>query len=214
MSDQIMEALHWIHHSSFRIETGVKVIYFDPYKLKNAIPADYIFVTHEHPDHLSPGDIKKIAGKNTLIICSRKCAPKLKEYNIKTVNPGEKFEVGTIKCEAIAAYNKAKSFHQKKNGMVGYIIEINSSKIYHAGDTDFIEEMKSLKNIAVAMVPVGGFFTMGPEEAAAAINAIKPGTAIPMHYGMMPGSKKNADIFKKLVAPTVKVEILNKEEPK
>ena len=214
MADRIMESIHWIHHSSFRIETGGKVIYIDPYKLKTTRLADYIFITHEHSDHLSPGDIKKIAGKDTLIICSRKCAPKLKGYNIKTVEPGEAFEIGKIRCETTAAYNNGKPFHGKKTGKVGYVLEINGERIYHAGDTDFIEEMKNLKNIAVAIVPVGGFATMGPAEAARAVNAIRPGTAVPMHYGMIPGSKKNADIFKKFVTPPVTVEILNMEEPK
>lgn len=212
--EQIMAPIHWLHHSSFRIETGGKIIYIDPYKIIGTVPADYIFITHEHPDHLSPADIKKIAGKNTLIICSPQCAPELKGYNIKVVRPGDVFEVGGIKCEAVAAYNNWKPFHQKKDQKVGYILEINGSRIYHAGDTDFIEEMKSLKNITVAMVPVGGFFTMDPAEAAKAINVIKPRIAVPIHYGMIMGTKNNSDIFKKLVEPPVFVDIMKEEEPK
>ncbi len=211
---QVLSKVHWIHHASFRIEADNKIIYIDPYQLKAVQPADYILLTHGHPDHLSKDDIKRIAGKNTLIICSPECVYLLKGYNLKVVKPGDKFEIGNIKCEAVPAYNISKPFHKKASNKVGYIIDIDNVRIYDAGDTDFIDEMKKMKNIAVAMVPVGGLFTMGPEEAAKAVKAIKPKIAIPMHYGYRIGAKKNGGIFVKLVKPPVKAMILTEEEPK
>jgi L-ascorbate metabolism protein UlaG (beta-lactamase superfamily) len=194
------------------IEVLNKVIYIDPYIIKGEKKADYIFITHNHPDHFSIEDIKKIAVKDTLIICPKECESKLAGYNIKVVAPGDKFEVGQLKCEAVAAYNLHKKFHPKEDKKVGYVIEIGKARIYHAGDTDFIPEMRELKNITVAFVPVDGFYAMGPEEAAQAVKAIKPLIAVPIHYGFKNGHEKNGEEFKSIVNGTVKVEIMKMEE--
>jgi L-ascorbate metabolism protein UlaG (beta-lactamase superfamily) len=119
-----------------------------------------------------------------------------------------------MKCEAVAAYNNSKPFHPKKAGNVGYVIDIGGARIYHAGDTDFIPEMKIMKDIDIAMVPVGGFFTMEPKEAADAIKAIKPKIGVPMHFGYRIGAKKYGELFKKLAGPYARIEIMKEEEPK
>jgi L-ascorbate metabolism protein UlaG (beta-lactamase superfamily) len=92
------------------------------------------------------------------------------------------------------------------------VLTIGKARIYHAGDTDFITEMKDLKNITVAMVPIGGMFTMDPKEAAQAINAIKPAIAVPMHYGYKIGKKENAAEFEGLVDKSIKVDVMEQEE--
>jgi len=212
--NRVLKQIHWLHHASFIIEAGNKIIYIDPYEIKGAKPADYIFITHDHPDHLSPGDIQKIAKRDTLIICTQASAGKLKQYNLKVVKPGDVFTVGAMKCEAVPAYNNSKPFHPKKAGNAGYVIDIGGARIYHAGDTDFIPEMKNMKDIDIAMVPIGGFFTMEPKEAAEAIKAIKPKIAVPIHFGYRIGSKKDGEIFKQLAGKYARVEILKEEEPK
>jgi L-ascorbate metabolism protein UlaG (beta-lactamase superfamily) len=212
-AEEALSHVHWLHHASFRIETGGKVIYIDPYRIKGDKPADFILITHEHPDHLSPADIKKIAGKDTVIFCSAQCADKLAGYNFKMVKPGDVFMAGPVKCEAVPAYNTWKPMHQKKDNKVGYILDIGGARIYHAGDTDFIDEMKNLKDITIAMVPAGGLATMGPEEAAQAINAIKPQIAVPMHF-ILSSPKKTFEIFKKLVQPPIKAVLMTEEEPR
>ncbi len=205
-----LKSIHWLHHASFRIDTELGVIYFDPWKIKNEIKADYIFVSHNHFDHFSIGDIDNISKKETLIICPSEVASELKNYNLKEVKSGDKFEIGKIKVEVVPAYNINKNFHPKSSGKVGFIVEIEGKNIYHAGDTDFIPEMKEFKNIDFALIPIGGTYTMGPEEAAEFVNTVKPRITIPMHYGELSPGKKELEEFKKLVKE--RIEILEKEE--
>ncbi len=210
--DNIIGSIHWLHHSSFRIEAAGKVIYIDPFEIKNDKPADYIFITHNHYDHMSVVDIQKVAVKSTLIICPKECEKELKNFNLKVVAPGDKFVLEGLKVEAVPAYNNVKPFHTKSSLKVGYVIGIGKARIYHAGDTDFIPEMRDLKDITVAMVPIGGMFTMDPKEAAQAINAIKPEIAVPMHYGYKIGKKENGAEFAKLVDKSIKVDLMKQEE--
>lgn len=201
--------------SSFRIEAQGKVIYIDPLVIDDTNPADYIFITHAHGDHLSLPDIEKIVKEETLIICPKKAVNKLSGYTIKKVKPGDVLDLGDIKCEAVAAYNTKSGFlwltaHPKSDMNVGYILTLNGVRIYHTGDTDFIPEMNSIKDITVAMVPIdGGSLTMETDQAADAINAMKPLIAVPMHYEI---GTNQVEIFKELVDEDIIVEILEKEE--
>jgi L-ascorbate metabolism protein UlaG (beta-lactamase superfamily) len=213
-ADDFMKNIHWLHHSSFMMVLGDKTVYIDPYEIRDGLrPADLIFITHEHFDHFSPGDIKKIIKKDTLVICPAQVFNKLKDsgYTLKLVRPGESFTAGKISVSAVPAYNIIKPFHPKKDLKVGYVIEYNGIKIYHAGDTDLIPEMSSLKGIDIAMVPVSGLYTMGPAEAARAVNAMRPEIAIPMHFGYRIGPAENGEKFKALVNPAIKVVILKTE---
>lgn len=201
--------------SSFRIEAQGKVIYIDPLVIEDTKPADYIFITHAHPDHLSLSDIEKIVQEETLVICPKKVINKLSGYKVKAVKPGDVLDFGNIKYEAIAAYNTRAKFlwikaHPKSAMNVGYILTINGVRLYHAGDTDLIPEMKAIKNITVAMVPIGGDkLTMSPEQAAAAINTIKPQIVVPMHYEL---GKNYTETFKQLVDKNIQVEIMGNEQ--
>lgn len=201
--------------AGFRIETQGKIIYIDPIVIDDAKPADYIFITHAHPDHLSLPDIEKIVQEKTLIICPKKVVNKLSGYRIKEVKPGDVFEIGNIKYEAVAAYNTRAKFlwikaHPRSASNVGYILTINGVRLYHAGDTDLIPEMKEIKDITVAMVPIGGDkLTMNPEQAAAAINPMKPQIVVPMHYEL---GKNYPEKFKQLIDKDIKVEIMGKEK--
>ncbi len=206
----ILKSIHWIHHACFRIEIGNIIIYIDPWKIKNPRKADFIFVTHDHYDHFSLPDIEKIATEKTTIVIPENISSGLSEYNLKKVKQGDVFSTGNIRVEVIPAYNTGKNFHRKTDNKVGYVIDVIGNRIYHAGDTDLIEEMKNLKNITVALLPVGGTYTMNAEEAAKAAEIIKPQIAIPMHYGEVAGSIKDAEEFKNKCK--VSVEILKEEE--
>jgi L-ascorbate metabolism protein UlaG (beta-lactamase superfamily) len=206
----ILKSIHFIHHACFRIEIDNILIYTDPWKLKNPKKANYIFVTHEHYDHFSVPDIEMISDENTTIILPDNIASELSGYKTKPVKQGDIFNLKDIKVEVIPAYNVNKNFHKKSDNKVGYVIEIKGSRIYHAGDTDLIDEMQKLKNINVALLPVGGTYTMNADEACKAAEIIKPDIAIPMHYGVVAGSIKDAEKFKKQCK--VKVEILKEEE--
>ena len=182
-------------HSSIKI-TGKYVIYIDPYMInKNYFDADYIFFTHSHYDHFSVDDIKKVINKNTKCIATKDLYEKLLNLNIDKekitiVEPNNEYNVNNLHFETVVAYNKEKEFHKKENNWVGYIIETNSLRYYIAGDTDFVDELKDIK-CDIALVPVGGHFTMGKEEAANLVNTIMPKVAIPTHYGVVAGKKED-----------------------
>jgi len=211
-------SIHWLGHDGFRIEASGKTIYIDPYQLskaqQNRNDADIIFVSHNHFDHLSMDDLKHVAGKSTTIVAAKECIQQLKSANateVKGVCPGDILTIRDFPVEVIAAYNVSKKFHPKTDGKVGFVITVNNSRIYHTGDTDDIPEMSATKP-DIALVPVSGTYVMTAEEAAKATNEkIKPRKfAIPMHYGSIVGSYKDASKFKQLVT-TCSVQILEKE---
>ena len=213
--------LEWLGHDTFRIVADKKVIYVDPYQLAKNDKADIILITHGHYDHCSQQDIEKIASDSTIVLCTADSQSKIvrirQKVHIELVEPGLEISVGNIKIKAIEAYNLNKKFHAKSEGWVGYIIQFDSTVIYHAGDTDFIKEMEKLTgyskkgNYFIALLPVGGQFTMTAEEAAKAASIIKPSLAIPMHYGTIIGSKADAERFVDLCKiEGVKAQVLEK----
>ena len=214
-----MEEINWIGHASFFFvdKNGNKIYFIDPFQLKsNLKPAAIIFITHAHPDHFSPKDIEKILKENTTIVAPKDILEKIEieETRKVAVLPNQKYEVPGFSFETIPAYNNSPEklkFHPKEKNWIGYIFNLNGQKVYHAGDTDFIDEMKKLKdlNLDIAMLPIGGTYTMEVEEAARATNAISARITIPMHYKNILGGdyKKAEDKFKVLVTNS-KVEIL------
>lgn len=185
------------NQSTIRLESDGAVIFIDPYNISGSqAKADIILITHEHYDHCDTASINKLSSEETVVIAPIVCKSKLARVN--TISAGDKKTVNGIQIEAVPAYNTNKPYHPKGSG-VGYVITINGKRIYHAGDTDRIPEMKKLNNIGIALLPVGGTYTMTAEEAADAVNEdIKPKVAIPMHYGSVVGSRADAEKFKKL----------------
>jgi L-ascorbate metabolism protein UlaG (beta-lactamase superfamily) len=203
----LLAGITWLGHDSFRIKVPEGVIYIDPWKLRRAEPADLILITHEHHDHFSANDVKKLLKPDTTIVTIGVVARQLKG-DVRTVKPGDTLTVKGITVEAVPAYNPAKQFHPKAAGHVGFIITAGGRRIYHAGDTDAIPEMANI-HADVALLPVGGKFTMTASEAAQAANLIKPQVAVPMHWGDIIGTRADAEAFKK--ACKVPVEILQAE---
>lgn len=197
--------LIWFKHASF-LWNGSKKIYFDPWVIDDSSgKADLILVTHPHYDHFDPETINRLRGESTVIITSHDCVQKL-NGNIKTLMPGENIRIGNIEIEAVPSYNIDKSFHPKENNWLGYVVSADGIKIYHAGDTDRIPEMK---NIAADLVlfPVGGTYTMNWEEAVAAAKDINLKLAIPMHYGYIVGSQDDGRNFAKKLGKRAEVLI-------
>ncbi|MDI6808620.1 MAG: MBL fold metallo-hydrolase [Candidatus Eisenbacteria bacterium] len=194
----VARKMTWYGHDTFKVAAD-KVIYFDPFKLKAGLePADIILISHDHHDHCSPEDVKKIQKKDTIIVTTPDCAKKF-SGNVRTMRPGEKLNLGTVQVEAVPAYNIGKEFHPKSKGWIGFIVTVPGGvRVYFAGDTDLIPEMKNIK-ADIALLPVSGTYVMTAEEAARAAEMIKPQIAVPMHYGSILGSGEDANKFRSLV---------------
>lgn len=211
----MLKEIECLGHSAIKFKRNGKTIYIDPYNLKETKnDADIIFITHNHYDHFSLEDIKKIKNEDTIIIATEDLYTnilKLGFYaiNIVTVKPNNNYQIENIKFTTTPSYNLNKTYHPKENGWVGYIIEIDNIKYYIAGDTDAIEENTKIK-CDVAFVPVGGTYTMDFKEAAKLINEIKPKIVVPIHYGSIVGTKQDAEDFKKLLRPTIICEMMIK----
>ena len=207
MIQSFADKIVWLGHDGFRIDAG-KTIYFDPYQIEGGPVADLILVSHEHFDHCSPEDIKKIQGPNTIIVTEKDSSKKL-TGDVRVMKPGDVLDLGDVKIEAVASYNTDKDFHPKKNGWLGFIVETEGVSVYHAGDADFIPEMKDL-DVDIAFLPVSGTYVMTAEQAVKAALAIRPKLAIPMHYGAIVGDEQDAVRFEKDLDGKVDVRILKK----
>ena len=203
------ENIRVLTHSSIKI-TGEATIYVDPFHIVDAEgDADIILITHDHFDHFSPEDIAKVVKSDTVLVVPKKMKKQASAIpcgEIITVEPGEQKQLGEIMVETIPAYNPLKPFHPKGKGWVGYLIETGGVKIYVAGDTDITEENKKVV-CDVAMVPVGGTYTMDAEKAAELVNIIQPKVAIPIHYGSVAGSKSEEEVFQANVSSDIPVEV-------
>ena len=203
MAIKLLENLKWLGHDSFRLD-GSQVLYFDPWKLPKKMPkADIVFVSHEHGDHCSPNDVAKVMGPGTVVIASQTAAPQL-PGDVRVMHPGDKLVIDQIEIEAVPAYNINKfrspgnPFHPKSSLHNGYVVAIEGERLYFAGDTDHIPEMTGI-DCDVALLPVSGTYVMTAEEAAEAAETIRPGVAVPMHYGAgVVGTVSDAERFKTL----------------
>jgi L-ascorbate metabolism protein UlaG (beta-lactamase superfamily) len=206
----------WLGHDGFRIQDG-HTIYTDPFQIEGGVKADLVLVSHEHFDHCSVDDLKKIVTPNTTIVAhaqSKNELSKLKVKELRIVRPGDKLTVAGVGVEAVPAYNlnkfrsPGKPFHPKEDGKLGFILTVDGVRIYHAADTDHIPEMKGLAP-DIALLPVSGTYVMTAKEAAEAAGSINPKIAIPMHYASIVGGVEDAEEFKKI--SKCEVTILQKE---
>ncbi len=188
--------------SSIRIATD-KIIYFDPFKIeKEAHDANYIFITHDHYDHFELESIKKLMKEDTIVIFPDsmfiKIVPYINRDNARGVNPNEEYNINGLLFRTIPSYNLNKDFHPKANKWVGYVLELEDKEVLVSGDTDATEELLNTK-CDIAFVPIGGTYTMNYEEAAKAINTMKPSIVIPTHYGSIVGNKSDGESFASLL---------------
>ena len=198
--------------SSIRIKDGNRTIYMDPFQMTiEPHDADYILITHDHYDHFSPEDIEKAANNRTIMVVPEKMEKKAQEVSgmvkrIVPVKPGSCQEAEGLAFETIPAYNIVKPFHPKSAEWVGYILQIDGKRIYIAGDTDATKEAKAVR-CDIALVPIGGTYTMDAKKAAELVNAIRPEVAIPIHYGSIVGKPSDGEVFAGYVEEPIKVEL-------
>lgn len=192
----MLDRITWLGHDAFKIAAS-KIIYIDPFELAGELEAaDIICITHDHYDHCSPADVAKIRREDTVVVAAENCRAKLKG-DVRWVKAGDKLNIKGVTIEAIPAYNVNKEFHPREAGGVGYVLTVDGTTIYHAGDSDPIPEMEGLK-VDIAMLPVSGVYVATAEEAVEAADKIKPNFVIPMHYGSIVGSRADAERFKEL----------------
>ena len=202
------DGIHWLGHDSIRIDASL-TIYIDPWEVAGP-QADLILITHDHFDHCDPPTVQKLAGPKTLVVTDRDSAAKLRAEGIvnqiSVMEPGDLIEFKGVRIQALPSYNLNKDFHPKAKGNLGFLLNVDDLSIYHAGDSDFIPEMKDIK-VQVALLPVSGTYVMTAEEAVEAALAIGPEVVIPMHYGKIVGDESMAASFAEGLNGRVKVEI-------
>jgi len=200
-----MGYLKWLGHAAFEIMLDEKIIYIDPWitnpkspiKLEDIKKADFIFVTHEHGDHL--GESIEIAKKTGATFVSiYEIANIAQERGVKNAvgaNMGGKINLGGLTAYIVPAFHSGLP--------TGIVIKGKETTIYHAGDTAVFGDMALIRELyapKIALLPIGGHFTMGPAEAAKAVELIRPEIAIPMHYGTFPVISIDPNEFKRLVS--------------
>jgi L-ascorbate metabolism protein UlaG (beta-lactamase superfamily) len=207
--EDVASKIHWLGHDAFRIEAEGRIIYIDPWQISGGPQADIILITHDHRDHCSPADVAKIRGKDTHVVTVKAAAEKLPPP-VTVVKPGDSLIVDGVPVTVIPAYNVNKFrspgvfFHPKEAGYAGYLLTVSGITIYHAGDSDQIPEMASVK-ADIALLPVSGIYVMTAEEAVAAADQIRPKLAVPMHVGRGIGSMEDAERFKQKASVPVRI---------
>jgi L-ascorbate metabolism protein UlaG (beta-lactamase superfamily) len=195
-----------INHSAIRFAFKGKQYYVDPAGEADwdKMPkADAILVTHEHGDHLNPRVIDQIRKEGTLVYAN---ASSVKKAGFgQAIEVGERKAILDITVEAVAAYNmnaERLKFHPKDRKDNGYVLTFGDKRVYVAGDTEGTPEMKALKDIAIAFLPINLPYTMPPQEAADAARAFKPKVLYPYHQG-----KSDPAEVKKLLADEKAIEV-------
>jgi L-ascorbate metabolism protein UlaG (beta-lactamase superfamily) len=185
--------LRWYGNSAFRIATDAgPVVFLDPAgPLGEAGRADLVLVSHPHWDHVDRRSLAVIRGPHTVVLAPQSALSRELAWleGAEGLAAGQRFRIDGVAVQAVAAYNLSRPFHARENGWLGYLVETDGLRIYHAGDTDCIPEMGELRP-DVALLPVGGFFTMNVEQALEAMAALRPGLVIPMHYGPLVGGRR------------------------
>ncbi|MBN2324783.1 MAG: MBL fold metallo-hydrolase [Spirochaetes bacterium] len=200
--EELLKNVRFLGHASFQIR-GSSTVYTDPYELgsyRTLAPADVVLVTHSHYDHCSAVDIERVSALKTVVLASNDCIESLKRLScsVRGISPNEEIQVAGVGIKAVPAYNPDKQFHPRENLWNGYVFTVDGVRYYHPGDTDLVPEMEGIE-ADVVFLPVGGTYTMDARDACEAVKRISPKAAIPMHYGSVVGSIRDAEEFVRCV---------------
>ncbi|HHS50117.1 MAG TPA: metal-dependent hydrolase [candidate division Zixibacteria bacterium] len=219
-----MVKVKWLGHSAFAISDGKYRLLVDPFITGNPkatvsakdVTADFILLTHGHGDHL--GDTMDIARRcNSLIIAPNELGHFVENKGLRAhrmhIGGSAKFDFGRVKLTP--AFHGSAIIQGDQiiyTGMpCGFVISIGGKNIYHAGDTGLFGDMKLIGErspLDLALLPIGDNFTMGPEDAAFAVDLLKPKIAMPMHYGTWPPIDASPEVFKSSVKWDADIVIL------
>lgn len=209
----MIDSLKWMGHAGFVLDVKDMTVYLDPFILNHENKkADLVFITHPHFDHMNQEALDKIITEKTLVIAPSSCLEKVSAKSKFGVEPNNDYKKFGISFSTVPAYNVVKERlqnHPRENNWVGYIIDVDGKKVYHPGDTDFVEEMKKI-DVDTALLPIGGTYTMDVDQAIGAAKAIKAVSVVPMHYKQVLG-KDAADAAEKHFQEQVKNTVLMKE---
>lgn len=203
--------LEWLGHASFVLEGDIR-IYIDPFKISGK-PADIIFITHTHADHLDPESLERIVTPETMIVCSSDAVGSLSSFGAEIIplEPGESTLVRGVHVKATHAYNLDKEFHPSENDWLGFIITVADLTVFCTGDLDDLPELYGL-SCDVLLLPVSGTYVMDANQAAHFAEHIEYRRAIPMHFGSIVGTVEDAERFVSLahdaVVPVKGVDLL------
>ncbi len=187
-----------IHHQE-------QLFWIDPLRINDTESADAILISHDHPDHCSPEDIRKLyqAGK-TRVIGPRAVAARLPDLPVEVLQPGAVLELSNWTVTGIPAYSTGIPTHPRRAGYLGFLLTCGPWCIYHAGDTHAVLELETLQNLTMAIIPIrGGLFTMSTREAAALIKRLQPQIVFPIHY---PLGKREPDLLRELVGDAALIQ--------
>jgi L-ascorbate metabolism protein UlaG (beta-lactamase superfamily) len=171
--------------------------------------AAYVLITHQHYDHFSVEDIRKVINDSTVLVSPESMLDDALELesevrSVVGVKPGVYRELSGLELETVPAYNTIKPFHPKRAEWVGYILRIDGKRVYIAGDTGLTKEAKQVK-CDIALLPIGGTYTMDTKRAAELANIMRPEYVIPTHYGSIVGKSSDGQTFASYVKSPVRV---------
>lgn len=200
-----------IRHASFLLEAGNQTVHVDPWSQGNYAglkPAHFVLITDTHGDHLDLKALAQVRQNSTVVVAPEAAAAQIP--GARVMKNGDRLKLGPFDIEALPMYNlkrgpaEGKVFHEKGHGNA-YLLTYGGFRFYIAGDTEGIPEMRALKSIDAALIPMNLPYTMPPEEAAEAVKAFRPKVAIPYHYR---GS--DLKVFEKALAGSgVEVKLLD-----